>query len=105
MMKIRSDDAVLIPESIISDELTGSKYDLFDLPSLAQWKFPRCGGLKREEFNEFWTLTAQERDSAFSESKKTRLAELFKKMGDAMTCGDNAVALARWQMKGHFGQN
>jgi len=81
MMKIRSDDAVLIPESIISDELTGSKYDLFDLPSLAQWKFPRCGGLKREEFNEFWTLTAQERDSAFSESKKTRLAELFKKMG------------------------
>jgi hypothetical protein len=98
MMKIPSNDLYVIPEKQVKDELEGDTERFsWDIPSLAQWKFAKCGALSVNEWNELKSLWQVDKPSEY---QRKRLNYLGTKSADIDWCGEQAVKEARWRLRG-----
>lgn len=99
MMRIPSDDLYVVPENEIANELQGDQRALFDLPSLAQWKFARCGGLSVDEWHDLWRLSLQALNGTLPKNMSAYLHYLEDREQEIRMCGEQAVKEARWQLR------
>jgi hypothetical protein len=96
MMKISSDEIYMIPYDQIRSELQGDARAYFDLPSFAQWKTAKCDALSVQEFGDLWSITNQ---NPIPERLNGYYAYLKRRNTEIMTCGYQAVIMARWQLR------
>lgn len=95
MMKIPSDDLYVIPEEQIENEFEGDVRELFDPPSLAQWKFSKCGGHSVEEWHDFTSLMLQSVKGTLPKNMSGYYHYLERREKEIRMCGVEAVMEAR----------
>ena len=99
MMRIPSDELHMIPEEQIWDELEGDARAMFDISSLAQWKFSLCGGLTKEEFDDVWALAPQKSEGTLPKKMEGYYSYVERRLQETTTCGNQAVEEARWRLR------
>jgi hypothetical protein len=100
MMKIPSDDLHMIPEGQVHEELEGDARTMFDIPSLAQWKLSKCGGISIDEWNDMHSLLQQQINGMLPKKMEGYRDYLYSRLDKITKCGDEAVKEARWQLHG-----
>lgn len=98
MMGIPSDELQMISKKEVQ-ELEGDARMFFDIPSLAQWKFSKCGALSSEEWEDLQRLALQAAIGTLPTKLQGYLHYLDRQMQAVVRCGLHAVLLARWQLR------
>jgi hypothetical protein len=99
MMRIPPDDIYIVPERQVRDELEGDARALFDLPSFAQWKLSKCGGLSMEEWDDLRSLALQAALGTLPKKMVGYHNYLESRLQEVVQCGHQAVIMARWQLR------
>ena len=94
MLRIGSSDMHMLDDSE-QRELSG------DVPSMAQWKSARCGGLSEQEEHDLYEMTSLAVDGKLAGSLARYRNALDKKSSDALRCGNGELIIARWQVRTH----
>jgi len=94
MLRVESNDMHMLDDSE-QQELSG------DVPSMAQWKSARCGGLSKQEQRDLYEMTRLAFDGKPAGNLIQYRNALDKKSSDALRCGNGELIIARWQVRIH----
>jgi hypothetical protein len=72
---------------------------MFDLPSFAQWKRSRCGALTKEESDALWYHSLPKTQVLNPKQMHLYFGDLDRRFAEIFTCGNQAVLIARWQLR------
>ncbi len=94
MLRVGSNDMHMLDDGE-QRELSG------DVPSMAQWKSARCGGLSEQEQHDLYEMTSLAFDGKLAGNLIQYRNALDKKSSDALKCEYEELIIARWQVRVH----
>jgi len=92
MLRFGSDEMHMLTTNELT-ELTG------DVPSMAQWKLARCGGISKRENDYLRDNVDDYNNRKLSSNARTYFESLDRKLTTNSQCEHQAVVIARWQVQ------